>query len=179
MVCVGVVRLYLDLGGEITLHLHSPLGPVLVVKHPVFHLLGHLLNLLQVGEAVCLELQQGLELVPSVVDLLQLLLQNSGLLLLRLEVVRVHSQVVHQADLQVVQLVGVVITAVVELLIAAHQTVKDDLVLADPVGWQAELVPAGEADGVDVGQELLTDGEYQYLVSGSEIEKMTNLSGKM
>ena len=128
------------------------------MEDPVLHLPGHLLDLLDVGEAVGPEDPQFLQFVPSRVDLLKLLLQVFGLLLLRLEVVQVHSQVVHQAGLEVVQLLGVEVFALVELVVAADQTVEDDLVLADPVGGQAVLVPAGEADGVDVTQELLTGG---------------------
>ena len=150
---------YLDLSGEITLFLHSPLGPVLIMQDPVLHLFVDLLHLLHVGEPTGPELPQGLELVPSLVDLLQLLLQVGGQLLLRPEVVHVHPQVVHQAGPEVVQLVGEVIPAVVELVVAADEEVEDDLVLADPVGGKAILVSAREADCVDVGEELLTEGE--------------------
>ena len=165
---------YLDLGGEITLLLQGPLGPLLVVEDPVFHLPAPLLDLPHVGETGGLEDPEFLELAPSVVDLLQLLLQVLGLLLLRPEVVHVHSEVVHQAGLQVVQLLGEVVPAVVEHLVTTDETVQDDLVLTDPVGGQTVLVSAWEADGIDVCQKLLTEGELQYLVPGSEIEITNN-----
>ena len=150
---------YLDTSDELTLLIHGPRGALLVVVSPVLHPLGHLLDLLHVGEPTGPELPQGLELVPSLVDLLQLLLQVGGQLLLRPEVVHVHPQVVHQAGPEVVQLGGVVIDALVELVVAADEEVEDYLVLADPVGGEAILVSAWEADCVDVGQELLTEGE--------------------
>ena len=133
----GWYDVYLDLGGEIRLLLHGPLGPLLVVQDPVFRLLGHHLDLLHVGETGSLEDSQVLELAASLVNLLQLLLQVLGLLLLRPEVVHVHSHVVHQAGLQVVQLLGVLVPVVVEHLVTTDEAVQDDLVLADPVGWQA------------------------------------------
>ena len=98
-----------------------------------------------------------------------MLLQGCGLLLLRLEVFNVHSEVVHQADLEVLQLVGVVIAAVVPLVVAADEAVEDNLVLADPVGGKAVLVFAWEADCVDVGQEFLTVETTTILVLGSEL----------
>ena len=139
------------------------------MESPILHLLVHLLDLLHVGETARLVLQQGLELITSLVDLLKLLLQVVGELLLRPEVVHVHPEVVHQSGPEVVQLDGEVILAVVELVVAADQEVEDDLVLADPVGGKAVLVFAWEADCVDVGQEFLTVETTTILVLGSEL----------
>ena len=167
---------YLDLSGELTLLLHGSLGPVLVVKNPVFHLFVDLLNLLHVGETTGPELQQGLEFVPPLVDLLQLVLQLDGLLLLRPEVVHVHPQVVHQAGPEIVQLDGEVISALVELVVGADEEIEDDLVLADSVGGEAILVSAWEADCVDVSQELLTEGERKTIFSSGVRNNDTTIS---
>ena len=147
---------YLNLCRDLQLPVQCLLDLILVMEAAALHLSGDFLHLLDVRQMGGLVILQGHHVALLTGDLLQLLAQVTGLLLLRPKEIHVDPEVLHQIVPEVFNLVWELVPSFIELLEAANEAVEDDLVVTDPVRGKAVLVSAGEADGVHVGQQLLT-----------------------